>query len=127
MSKTVAHRLYSLISVESLRGQRFVLALLSLAWGCYLFSPFVHMNFLNMAGGALFMCLVLTIFVNLIFGEENLIPISEGVFGVVLWCLVVIDHVMGQPTPDDTVYLQAIPLILSWWIFANGLARLKVN
>jgi len=116
-------RFYTLLTTDCLRGERLVLALLSIAWGIYLVGPNAPTNFLNIAGGMMFFLYGIGIIFDLM--TSDTLKVLEGFYGCCLW-------VIGMAYQwkfelDDTLYLMTVPTILSWWLFANAVARLKLE
>ena len=114
-------RFYALLTSEVLRGERLVLALLSIAWGAYLVGPHAPTNFLNIAGGMMFILFGIGVVFDLM--TSDTLKVLEGFYGCCLWVIGMAYQYRYEL--DDTLYLMSIPTLLSWWIFANALARLK--
>jgi len=120
--KYINHRLAGLTNPDAIRGERLVLALLSLGWGIYLSSPVAKQNFLDISGGFLFIAYAISIIFDIL-TCDNIKP-SEGFYGVVIWS-VGIAYQCTQLPIDDTIFVLWVPLVLSVWILANSLAVLK--
>lgn len=125
MNSEIKKLISILTDQNTLKGERLVLALHSIAWAIYMLSPLVYFTFVNIAGAIMLLIYATGILLEVF--HSKTIRVSEGLNGIALWVIVIVYHLQHTGF-DGTIFLMTIPLSLAWWIFCMALAtRRKFN